>query len=148
MSDVGSAIADLAALRYQTYRSAAPGAAVVSLNVQIDINGGVLNPGEFRTLVWEPYNNPGQGAIVNNYIYNPGPRAVHYNLIAAEWGAQPYQNGRMTLVGNVLRAVYAIVLPRHRACLVRASLLPAGTCGSGRLGSCSESASRPTRGLS
>lgn len=45
-----------------------------------------------------------QGAIVNNYIYNPGPRAVHYNLIAAEWGEQPYQVGRMALVGNVLRA--------------------------------------------
>lgn len=45
-----------------------------------------------------------QGAIVNNLIYNPGPRAVHYNLIAAEWGEQPYQNGRMTLIGNVLRA--------------------------------------------
>lgn len=45
-----------------------------------------------------------QGAIVNNYIYNPGPRAVHYNLIAAEWGERPYQNGRMALVGNVLRA--------------------------------------------
>jgi pectate lyase len=45
-----------------------------------------------------------QGAIVNNYIYNPGPRAVHYNLIAAEWGAQPWQNGRMTLLANVLRA--------------------------------------------
>jgi pectate lyase len=44
------------------------------------------------------------GAIINNYIYNPGPRAVHYNLIAAEWGARPYQNGRMTLIGNVLRA--------------------------------------------
>jgi hypothetical protein len=45
-----------------------------------------------------------QGAIVNNYIYNPGPRAVHYNLIAAEWGEQSYQVGRMALVGNVLRA--------------------------------------------
>lgn len=45
-----------------------------------------------------------QGAVVNNLIYNPGPRAVHYNLIAAEWGAMPYQNGRMALVGNVLRA--------------------------------------------
>jgi len=45
-----------------------------------------------------------QGAIVNNYIYNPGPRAVHYNLIAAEWGEQPWQVGRMALVGNVLRA--------------------------------------------
>jgi hypothetical protein len=29
-------------------------------------------------------------------------------------------------VGNVLRALYAILLPRHRASLVRASLLPAG----------------------
>jgi len=45
-----------------------------------------------------------QGAVVNNLIYNPGPRAVHYNLIAAEWGEMPYQTGRMTLVGNVLRA--------------------------------------------
>lgn len=45
-----------------------------------------------------------QGAVINNLIYNPGPRAVHYNLIAAEWGEQPYQTGRMTLVGNVLRA--------------------------------------------
>lgn len=45
-----------------------------------------------------------QGAVVNNYIYNPGPRAVHYNLIAAEWGDMPYQAGRMALVGNVLRA--------------------------------------------
>lgn len=45
-----------------------------------------------------------RGAVINNYIYNPGPRAVHYNLIATEWGEQPYQAGRMTLVGNVLRA--------------------------------------------
>jgi len=45
-----------------------------------------------------------RGAVVNNLIYNPGPRAVHYNLIAAEWGEQPYQTGSMTLVGNVLRA--------------------------------------------
>jgi hypothetical protein len=44
------------------------------------------------------------GAVINNLIYNPGPRAVHYNLIAAEWGDKPYQTGRMTLVGNVLRA--------------------------------------------
>jgi len=44
------------------------------------------------------------GVIVNNFIYNPGPRAVHYNLQALEWGATPLQNGRMTAVGNVLRA--------------------------------------------
>ncbi len=45
-----------------------------------------------------------QGAIVNNLIYNPGQRAVHYNLIAEEWGTTPPVPGEMTLVGNVLRA--------------------------------------------
>ena len=43
------------------------------------------------------------GMVINNLIYNPGRRAVHYNLIAAEWGEQPYQNGQMALIGNVLR---------------------------------------------
>ncbi|MEY2853968.1 MAG: pectate lyase [Pseudomonadota bacterium] len=45
-----------------------------------------------------------QGAIVNNLIYNPGQRAVHYNLIAEEWGANAPVPGEMTLIGNVLRA--------------------------------------------
>ncbi|TNE63995.1 MAG: pectate lyase [Alphaproteobacteria bacterium] len=44
------------------------------------------------------------GAIVNNFIYNPGQRGVHYNLQGLEWGAVPPQDGRMTAVGNVLRA--------------------------------------------
>ena len=43
------------------------------------------------------------GAIVNNLIYDPGQRAIHYNLIAEEWGAHPYQTGEMTVIGNVLR---------------------------------------------
>ena len=45
-----------------------------------------------------------RGAIINNLIYDPGQRAVHYNLIAEEWGTHPYQVGKMTAVGNVLRA--------------------------------------------
>jgi hypothetical protein len=45
-----------------------------------------------------------RGAIVNNLIYNPGQRAVHYNLMAEEWGNQAFQNGQMSVVGNVLRA--------------------------------------------
>lgn len=45
-----------------------------------------------------------RGAIVNNLIYNPGQRAIHYNLIAAEWGERPFQTGEMTLIGNVMRA--------------------------------------------
>ena len=43
------------------------------------------------------------GAVVNNIIYNPGQRALHYNLMANEWGATAPVNGRMTAVGNVLR---------------------------------------------
>jgi len=43
------------------------------------------------------------GAIVNNLIYDPGQRAIHYNLIAQEWGDHPYQTGEMTVIGNVLR---------------------------------------------
>ncbi len=43
------------------------------------------------------------GMVINNLIYNPGPRAVHYNLIAEEWRGHEYQNGRLALIGNVLR---------------------------------------------
>lgn len=43
-------------------------------------------------------------AMVNNLIYNPGNKAVHYNLIAHEWLGQPYQVGKITLAGNVYRA--------------------------------------------
>jgi pectate lyase len=44
------------------------------------------------------------GVIVNNMIFDPGQRALHYNLMAEEWGAHPYQAGQMVAVGNVLRA--------------------------------------------
>jgi hypothetical protein len=45
-----------------------------------------------------------RGHIVNNLIYNPGPRAVHYNLIPEEWVGHDYLPAEMTLVGNVMRA--------------------------------------------
>ena len=45
-----------------------------------------------------------QAAMVNNLIYNPGARAVHYNLVAHEWGDRPHPTGRLTLVGNAYRA--------------------------------------------
>ncbi|HVY86503.1 MAG TPA: pectate lyase [Caulobacterales bacterium] len=51
------------------------------------------------------------GAIVNNLIYDPGQRAVHYNLMAEEWGTHPFQNGQMVAVGNVLRAGPSTVTP-------------------------------------
>ncbi len=45
-----------------------------------------------------------QAAVVNNFIYDPGTRAVQYNLMALEWAGQPYQTGELSAVGNVLRA--------------------------------------------
>lgn len=42
-------------------------------------------------------------AQINNLIYNPGFKAIHYNLIAHEWENVPYQTGNITLIGNVYR---------------------------------------------
>lgn len=44
-----------------------------------------------------------QGMVINNLIYNPGQRAVHYNLVAAEWDGHAYEDGRLALIGNVMR---------------------------------------------
>jgi pectate lyase len=44
-----------------------------------------------------------QAAMINNLIYDPGKRAMHYNLMALEWTGQPYVTGEMTAVGNVMR---------------------------------------------
>ena len=44
------------------------------------------------------------GVVVNNFIYDAGQRAVHYNLMALEWGDEPFENGKMAAVGNVFRA--------------------------------------------
>lgn len=44
------------------------------------------------------------GQIVNNLIYNPGARAMHYNLIPEEWIGHDYETGQMVMRGNVLRA--------------------------------------------
>jgi hypothetical protein len=51
------------------------------------------------------------GVIVNNFIFNPGQRAVHYNLMALEWGDVPFETGKMTVVGNVMRAGRSTELP-------------------------------------
>jgi hypothetical protein len=44
------------------------------------------------------------GMVINNLIYDPGQRAVHYNLIPEEWSGREYQRGQMALIGNVMRA--------------------------------------------
>ena len=46
-------------------------------------------------------------AVVNNFIFNPGAHAIHYNLMDLEWGNQPHQLGELSAVGNVLRAGFS-----------------------------------------
>jgi hypothetical protein len=43
-----------------------------------------------------------QAVAVNNWISNPGKRALHYGLVASEWGSHPHATGRLAIVGNVL----------------------------------------------
>jgi hypothetical protein len=45
-----------------------------------------------------------RGQVINNLIYNPGQRAMHYNLIAEEWIGHPYSRGQVIARGNVMRA--------------------------------------------
>lgn len=57
---IGTPLSTIETLSYHTYK--AVGVATVafpSINIQIDVNGGSLGAGEFRTLVWEPYQQPG-----------------------------------------------------------------------------------------
>ena len=44
-----------------------------------------------------------RGAVVNNLIYDPGARAIHYNLLPQEWAGHPYEVGELSAVGNVVR---------------------------------------------
>lgn len=44
-----------------------------------------------------------QAAMINNVIYDPGKRAMHYNLMALEWAGHAYVTGEMTAVSNVMR---------------------------------------------
>ncbi|MFM6854774.1 MAG: pectate lyase, partial [Sphingopyxis sp.] len=44
-----------------------------------------------------------QVLMINNLIYNPGHRALHYNLMPLEWTGHPYVTGEITAVGNVMR---------------------------------------------
>jgi hypothetical protein len=44
-----------------------------------------------------------QVLLVNNLIYNPQHRAVHYNLMDLEWAGRSPVTGEITAIGNVLR---------------------------------------------
>lgn len=42
-------------------------------------------------------------ATVNNLIYDPGNRCMHYALNASEWVGREWHTGRLSIVGNVVR---------------------------------------------
>jgi hypothetical protein len=44
-----------------------------------------------------------QVLMINNLIYNPQHRAVHYNLMDLEWAGHAPVTGQITAIGNVLR---------------------------------------------
>ncbi len=67
----------------------------------------ILIVGNLYAHNWERsplFKGGARGMIINNLIYDPGPRALHYNLIAEEWGNHARQTGQMVAIGNVLRA--------------------------------------------
>ena len=79
---IGTSLASINALSYSTYKDPSSSFPFPSINIQIDQDGGALNPGDFRTLVYEPYHQPGfvdvSGVWEHRDAYNGG---------AAKWWA-------------------------------------------------------------
>lgn len=50
-----------------------------------------------------------QVLMVNNLIYDPGNRGVHYNLMNLEWRGHEYVTGEISAIGNVMRAGHSTV---------------------------------------
>jgi hypothetical protein len=48
-----------------------------------------------------------QVLLVNNMMYDPGHRSLHYNLMELEWAGHDHVAGQITAVGNVMRAGYS-----------------------------------------
>jgi hypothetical protein len=45
-----------------------------------------------------------RGAVINNFIYNPGNAAVHFGLVPEEWEGHEWLTGAMVVEGNYLLA--------------------------------------------
>lgn len=61
---IGTALGDIGAIGYSSYRTAGGGLVTAALNLQVDHNGAA--PAGFTTLVWEPIYNGAQGAVTSN----------------------------------------------------------------------------------
>ncbi len=83
-------LADISDIGYATYRHAAStdGVALPSINIQVDKDGGALLPGDFLTLVYEPYLN---GATIREGVWET------WDAIPGTWWA----TRPITLAGTV-----------------------------------------------
>lgn len=45
-----------------------------------------------------------RGAVINNFIHNPGGAALSYCLVPEEWGKHEWQRGVLSVIGNVMTA--------------------------------------------
>lgn len=79
---VGTPLANITGISYSTWKAPASAGVVAfpALNIQIDINGGTYNAGEFRTFVFEPY-------LQNGFVDATGMWESRdaYNGGAARW---------------------------------------------------------------
>ena len=57
-----------------------------------------------------------EALMVNNLIYDPQYRAVHYNLMDLEWAGHEPVDGQLTAVGNVMRGGNSTAVPDDRRC--------------------------------
>lgn len=110
---IGTALEDVNAIAYSTYRTAGSLQQVAALNLQVDVNGD--DPGGFTTLVFEPVYNTDQGPVVSgvwqdwdaynggNAIWwssNPIPGAPNRDTFVT-WDTILEQNPDAVIVGGV-----------------------------------------------
>jgi hypothetical protein len=112
---IGTPLSSINSLGYSTYQiSAASPNQLPAINIQVDINGGTLNPGEFTTLVFEPVYNTYQGAIAPGVWQNwnaydggnaiwwstrPIPGVCAFNCFVT-WNTILANNPNATIVGG------------------------------------------------
>src|SRR3954451_16200699 len=84
---VGTKLADVTAIAYDTYRKDGSDQQVAALNIEVDANGSA--PGGFTTLVFEPVYNTDQGAVVSGQWH-------HWDAFnggnAIWWSSNPIQS--------------------------------------------------------
>jgi hypothetical protein len=116
---IGTPLSSINAINYSTYQISGPtppasSAQVPAINIEVDINGGTLNTGEYTTLVFEPVYNTNQGSVApgvwQNWDAYNGGNAIWWSSRAipgvcasscyVTWNAIIASNPNATIVGG------------------------------------------------